>query len=218
MRKLMCLVAMISGFSMGCGDGDKDDKGTDTADEDAGGGNGTGNGNGDIDIPDAGSPGGDEELPFPECPRDDIPAQFDAYTGPKIMTQEDYMACASMCMQDQACFDMCPGAKEFGDCLNNDLVACSAKEKGTCRTEYVNFTCCGAASMCAQGDMTCIETKCGTELTEIRDCIGADMICLRAAGSACFAPTTAMSAGTLPSAAISREALTIKLQQMHHSR
>ncbi len=215
MRKLMCLVLVISGLAVGCGDssGGSDDK------KDAGGGDDNNNG---IDIPDAGSPGGEEEVPFPECPREDIPAMFDAYTGPKTMTQAGYMACSTKCGMDNSCYTEanCPGVDAFNDCLNTEVIGCTAKAKGSCREEYENFVCCADGNKCGQDDTACIQGKCGGEIMKIQDCLPMDMACLQAAGGTCFAPAapaTAVSLGSSARTAISAASIARALQSMSAS-
>jgi hypothetical protein len=224
---------VLSGMSFACGsDGGDDDKGTTmdpaTGNGSGNGGDGSADGDGDngggIEIPGETSGGGEAEDKYPECPREDIAAEFPGYNGEGgaiTMTQADFMACQQKCGQDQACFteENCPGLDAFNACANTEILVCSAKSGGECRDEYENLVCCANEFMCAPDDSACVQGNCGVEVTGIQTCIQSDMTCLGSALSACLAPPSTGDAATNPgngtgTTTLAPEALTQMLKNL----
>ena len=167
MRKLMCLMLVLSGLAMGCGSdgGKKDDPNGDNGDGDNAGDGDATNGDGDTDTNEDPATGGDGDATggdgdttggdgdividdpsmggdkYPMCPRADIPAPT-GYTGTKPFSMEEAQACATKCGQDSDCFFACPGAEEWATCVQTEAIACTSKAGGVCKEGYDTALCC----------------------------------------------------------------------------
>ncbi len=209
MRNLMCLILGISGFAVGGSNSGSSGEtnvpitmmdpamATDAGDGSGGGGGGT------IDIPDEGSGGGADVVPFPECPREQIPAEFTPYAGELTLTMSEYTACSTMCGQDESCYvdANCPGIEAFNDCFNTEVIGCSAGGSGMCRKEYENFVCCADSFQCAPDDQTCVMTNCANEIAMVAPCVQGDRTCLQQGGAKCLAPEPAPGSEPAPAPA-----------------
>ncbi len=212
MKKLSLVAALLALAGAACGS--DSDKKSDTK-GDGGGGGGNNNGDNGLAIPDA---GGGEQVPFPECPRDEVDA-FPDYEGEPVWTSADQMACATACgmvtgeEESAACIEAnCPDYEMFNDCVNGVLLSCltaDAKD-GDCRGDWETYICC-AEENCGtltDGDeqQTCLDKSCKNYIEDVGTCIDENSDpnaqipdpCIRKVFQRCIKPAAPMGdAGTM---------------------
>ncbi len=188
MRKVMSLMLIISGLSVGCGDSDKDTSMSPVAVADAGddgaNGNGNGNGNGNqIPIPEDASAGGEPEPLYPMCDRAAAAMSLGPagakWTGPAPFTMSQLDACLKLCpMGEFSCIQaMCENGMAFYDCFNDEVGACAAVgNDALCKTEWENLGCCAKEKKCnlgtQEGATACVGGggPCATDLSNFQTC------------------------------------------------
>jgi hypothetical protein len=121
------------------------------------------------------------------------------YTGTAVWTTLDVSLCDILCpSHSPICIeDSCTHGEELSECATDKLFECSVESGGGCRSQWVDFGCCGHANcpnLSGDAASACRKNYCEAELTAASDCVYSDEGCVDDAWSECVAMARSGSA------------------------